>query len=64
MTFKIKIKFKDVETLIVIILIALVIGILTRNKGDSFLDTLSSGCGTMVWIIVILVVLALVFILK
>jgi hypothetical protein len=52
------------ETLIVIILIALVIGILTRNKGDSFLDTLSSGCGTMVWIIVIVVVLALVLILK
>jgi uncharacterized ion transporter superfamily protein YfcC len=42
------------ETLIVIILIALVIGILTRNKGDSFLDTLSSGCSSIIWIVLIL----------
>jgi hypothetical protein len=52
------------ETLIVIILIALVIGILTRNKGDSFLDTLSSGCSSIIWIIIVLVVIAVIMMSK
>jgi hypothetical protein len=40
----------------VIIGIVFLIGLLTRKKGDSMLDTLSSGCGTIVAIIVILAV--------
>lgn len=45
------------ESLIVILVIALLIGLLTRSKGDSLLDTLGSGCSTIVWIIIILAVI-------
>jgi hypothetical protein len=36
-----------------ILLIALVIGLLTREKGDSFMDTLGSGCSTIIGIILV-----------
>ena len=42
--------------LIGIIIIAFIIGLLSRKKGDGFLDTLSSGCGTIVFIIIIIAV--------
>ncbi len=45
------------QFIFVIILIAFLIGLLSRNKGDGFLDTLSSGCGTLITIIVILVII-------
>jgi hypothetical protein len=45
-------------TLIVILIIAFIIGLLTRKKGDNFLDTLGSGCNTIILIIIVLVVLA------
>lgn len=44
------------ETIIgVIALLAVVflIGLFTRSKGDGFLDTLSSGCGWLIALIVI-----------
>ena len=45
------------QFIIVIILIAFLIGLLSRKKGDNFLDTLSSGCGTIITIIVIIVII-------
>lgn len=43
------------EFLAVIIIIVFIVGLLTRNKGDSFLDTLGSGCSTIFWIIIIII---------
>jgi hypothetical protein len=43
------------EILIVIIIISFIVGLLTRDKGDGFLDTVSSGCGTIFWIILIII---------
>ena len=47
--------------LIGIIVIAFIIGLLSRKKGDNFLDTLSSGCGTIVWIIVLIAIAIFIF---
>jgi hypothetical protein len=47
--------------LIGIIIIAFIIGLLSRDKGDSFLDTLSSGCGTIVLIVVIIIIAIIIF---
>ena len=41
------------ELIIVILIVVFLVGLLSRNKGDNFLDTLSSGCGTVITIIVI-----------
>jgi hypothetical protein len=46
--------------LIGIIIIAFVIGLLSREKGDNFLDTLSSGCGTIILIVVVIVIAIIV----
>jgi 4-amino-4-deoxy-L-arabinose transferase-like glycosyltransferase len=40
--------------IIVLLGLALLFGLLFRNKGDSFLDTLQSGCGVLVFIAVAL----------
>jgi hypothetical protein len=37
-----------------VLLVALVIGLFTRNKGDSFMDTLGSGCSTIIGIILVI----------
>jgi len=47
--------------LIGIIVIAFIIGLLSRKKGDNFLDTLSSGCGTIVLIIVLIAIAIFIF---
>jgi hypothetical protein len=47
--------------LIGIIIIVFIIGLLSRKKGDNFLDTLSSGCGTIVWIIVLIAIAIFIF---
>jgi hypothetical protein len=47
------------EILIAVIVIAFIFGLLTRNKGDGFLDTLSSGCVTIV--IIILAIAAVIY---
>lgn len=43
--------------LIGIIILIFLIGLISRSKGDGFLDTLSSGCGTTVLIIVIIAII-------
>ena len=47
--------------LIGIIVIVFIIGLLSRKKGDNFLDTLSSGWGTIVWIIVLIAIAIFIF---
>ena len=46
-----------------ILIVAFIFGLLFRNKGDGFLDTLSSGCGTII-VIVILIIVALVILMN
>jgi len=43
--------------IISLILIIFVIGLLSRDKGDNFMDTLGSGCSTIFWIILIIVII-------
>lgn len=50
-------------TLIGIIIVAFIIGLLSRKKGDNFLDTLSSGCGT-IFLIIIVIIIAIIVIAK
>jgi hypothetical protein len=45
--------------LIGIIILIFLIGLISRSKGDGFLDTLSSGCGTTVLIIVIIAIIVI-----
>ena len=52
------------ELIIVIILIVFLVGLLSRKRGDNFLDTLSSGCGTVITIIVIVVIILVYLALK
>jgi H+/gluconate symporter-like permease len=51
---RIKIKLKTMHILIGILIVAFIVGLVTRDKGDNFLDTLGSGCGTIIAIVVIL----------
>jgi hypothetical protein len=46
------------EILIGIIVVAFIIGLMSRSKGDGFLDTLGSGCSTIMWIIIAIIVVA------
>jgi hypothetical protein len=43
--------------LVVVLIIVFLLGLMFRNKGDNFLDTLSSGCSSLFWIIIIIVVI-------
>ena len=43
--------------LVGLLAIAFIIGLIFREKGDGFLDTLSSGCSTIILIIVAIVIL-------
>jgi hypothetical protein len=49
------------ETIIGILLIALLLGLVMRERGDGLLDTLSAGCSSM-WGCLILVIILLVVI--
>ena len=43
-----------------IIAVAFLVGLVSRNKGDNFLDTLGSGCGTIITILAILGIIAFI----
>ena len=45
------------QFIIMLILIVFLIGLLSRKKEDNFLDTLSSGCSTVIAIVVIAVII-------
>ena len=45
--------------LIGVIAVAFIVGLLSRDKGDGFLDTLGSDCGTI--IVIIIVIAAIMF---
>jgi hypothetical protein len=50
--------------LIGIIIIAFIIGLLSRKKGYGFLDTLSSGCGVIILIAFLIIVLLIIVVTK
>jgi len=52
------------ELVIVILLIVFLVGLLSRKKGDNFLDTLSSGCGILIIIVVITAIILIYLALK
>jgi len=45
------------EILIVCLILALLLGLLFRKKGDGFLDTIQSGC----WILVVIGLIVIVY---
>jgi preprotein translocase subunit SecG len=45
---------------IAILVVIFLVGLLSRSKGDNFLDTMGSGCGTIIGIIVILIIILLI----
>jgi hypothetical protein len=57
-------RLTGMEILIGIIVIAFIIGLISRSKGDGFLDTLGSGCSTIVWIIIAIIVVAAILVNK
>lgn len=50
--------------ILVIIGVVFIVGLLARNKGDGFLDTMGEGCslttGCILWIIVIVVAIIVI----
>jgi len=50
------------EFLIGLILLGLVVGLFVRKKGDSFMDTLQSGCSSLFGLIVLLIAVILALI--
>lgn len=49
--------------IILIIGVIFIIGLLARDKGDGFLDTLSSGCGATIGIIVLIIIIGVLILL-
>ena len=45
------------EFLVGLIVVAFIVGLLSRSKGDGCLDTLGSGCSTIVWFIIGIIIL-------
>jgi len=50
------------EFLIGLLLLGLIVGLFVRKKGDSFTDTLQSGCFSLFGLIVLLIIALLVLI--
>jgi hypothetical protein len=48
------------ETLLLLLLLGLVVGLFVRKKGDSFTDTLQSGCFSLFGIIVAILIISIV----
>ena len=49
------------ELIVIILFIALIIGLIIRNKGDNTMDTLSKGCGCMIILFFLFMFLAIWF---
>lgn len=47
------------EFLLVLLVLGLIVGLITRSKGDGLLDTIGSGCSTMFVLLVILLIVLL-----
>jgi hypothetical protein len=43
--------------LIGLIIVAFIIGLVSRDKGDGFMDTLGSGCSTIILILVVIAII-------
>ena len=48
------------EAILVVVAVIFIIGLLSRNKGDSFLDTLGSGSKGCLWIVIIIIIIVIV----
>ncbi len=48
------------EALLILLLLGLIVGLFVRKKGDSFTDTLQSGCFSLFGIIVAIIVIGIV----
>jgi hypothetical protein len=49
------------ELIIGILVVALIIGLFVRDKGDNTMDTLSKGCGLLMGLAVIILIILFVF---
>jgi hypothetical protein len=45
------------ETILIVVGVLFLFGLLYRNKGDSFLDTLGSGAKGCLWIVIIIIII-------
>jgi len=55
-------KYKEMLTIGIVIGVIFLIGLVARDKGDGFLDTLSSGCATVLgWIIILAIIAAAIY---
>ena len=45
------------ELIVILFGVALIIGLIIRNKGDNTMDTLSKGCGCMVGVVIFIAAL-------
>jgi hypothetical protein len=43
--------------LIGVLVVAFIVGLLSRSKGDGFLDTLSAGCGQTMGCLILIVII-------
>jgi len=48
------------EAILIVVGVIFLIGLLSRNKGDSFLDTLGSGSKGCLWIVIIIIIIIIV----
>ena len=49
--------YKTMTILIGLIIVAFIIGLVSRDKGDGFMDTLGSGCSTIIFILVAIAII-------
>jgi hypothetical protein len=47
------------EFLLVLLILGLIVGLITRSKGDGLLDTIGSGCSTIFILVVLLLIILL-----
>jgi len=43
-----------------LLILGLIVGLFTREKGDGLLDTIGSGCGTIVGLVILVVIIIIV----
>ncbi|SVC47933.1 uncharacterized protein METZ01_LOCUS300787 [marine metagenome] len=52
------------EFLVVLLIVALLVGLIFRNKGDNTMDTLSKGCFYIIIIVILLIIYLLYYLPK
>jgi hypothetical protein len=49
------------EFLLILLFLGLLVGLVVREKGDNFFETLSSGCSTLFYLALILIAVAVLY---